>query len=216
MFSFYWTNSELEDQDQIDYESVIFQNTDHILKFSPAADFMIPKLKSSFDGMALTNETISFDGSDTKIVFAEQRGLEHFWPFFTWTCSPPFTDYCESFTIQNVTKFDFPFTIFEEYGGEYETNYTVTLNLIQDDGAGNQKTFTKETVFSYNELVVSEMKIRIPDPNVLVSADIDQFIDLDEDPSIFEKFTINWKSLPQIGKQIGDKLQIPRLTLQEQ
>ena len=44
------------------------------------------------------------------------------------------------------------------------------------------------------------MKIRIPDPNVLVSADIDQFIDLDEDPSILEKFTINWKSLPLIGK----------------
>lgn len=55
----------------IDYESVIFQNTYHVLKFSPAADFIIPKLKSSFDGLALTNENILFDGSDTKIVFAE-------------------------------------------------------------------------------------------------------------------------------------------------
>jgi hypothetical protein len=152
---------------------VIFQNTAHILKFSPAADFMITKLKSSFDGLALTNETISFDGSETKIVFSEQQDLEHFWPFFTWTCSPPFTDYCESFTIQNVTKFDFPFAIFEEYEGEYQTNYTVTLNLLQNDDAGNQKTFTKETVFSYNKLEVSEMKIRIPDPNVLVSAQMD-------------------------------------------
>ena len=86
---------------------------------------MIPKLKSSFDGEALTNETITFDGSDTKIVFSEQQDLEHFWPFFTWSCSPPFADFCEQLNSQNVTKFDLPFSVFEEYGGEYRTNYTV-------------------------------------------------------------------------------------------
>lgn len=93
-------------------------------------DFVIPKLSSSFNGRAFTNETMVFNASNSKIIFAEKQDLEHFWLNFTWQCDVPFALYCSEFDTQNLTSIDIPYSTFVDVGAVYNTNYTVTLTLL--------------------------------------------------------------------------------------
>lgn len=56
------------------------------------------------------------------------------------------------------------------------------------------------TPFTFEQIIMPSLKMKIPDPTVLVSTNNDQFIELDDDPNIIEMFVVFWKSLPQIGQ----------------